>query len=119
MARKGSARLSHGGRYYQVHREREQRRKRYETARWQGLYKAFLDRNPDLSMNLPEFKAEVRRTSPDHRAHLPTHTPNLNEEKRAVRLSRREQRLRRETTNRLLGTDYSEEEFETRYGGRR
>lgn len=105
-------RLSHGGRYYRVHRGLERIRKRAERARWEGFLKAFQDRNPDLRIALDEFKAEVRRSSPDHRAHLPSHSP-------ARGISRREQELRRETANKFLGTDYGPSEFETRYGGHR
>lgn len=102
--------LSHGGRYYRAHRAEESARKRSERGRAKGFLSAYKDRNPDYEGTVRDLLRAVRGASPDGKAHLPSHS--------SLRVSRREQGYRRETTERFLGLDYSASEFETRYGGR-
>jgi hypothetical protein len=104
-ARRPTSELSHGGRFYRAHRERELQRKHDEKARWESSLKAFLEVNSDLSMSEKQFRAEAKRQGWLAPNHSPKHRP-----------SKRVDVSQRRFVEEALGREYSTEAWDTRYG---
>jgi hypothetical protein len=103
--------LSHGGRYYRAHRERELYRKVVERARWESAREAFLAANPDLSMTDVEFRALAKRSGwlpPEHRTF----------DQRAHTLARGVDERRRRFVESALGRSVTGTAWRSEYGGR-
>jgi len=105
MPKKPTSELSHGGRFYRAHRERELQRKRNLDARWRSAHVGFLRTHLDLSISEEEFRAEARREGwlP------PNHSPKR-------RPSRRVDEGQRSFVEEALGRQYDAPTYDVVYG---